>query len=347
MSTVGPIKTEVPEKAEVEPEIPSAGGYESEPKVMQSKRMSVGRPGPPGIVRTFSTRSSSLRSAQQTPVASPKLVQQPEPRSYLDDNETTDDEQEPQAIGIARTSDIPIRSTPTPDMAARGGYVEAQPRQTSISSISNRNTPSPDAKPIVPERSVARKEPHSRELSGGAIAAAGGAFVAAGASQLGNITSAPRQQASSKSHGASLPALQEVDGQANVGRHRTASEASPARRAAAPVRETRANTIGSQKSSEDTKRLQRVPTEGSPSSEKSAVQRMPSTSSKKSGSFSGKQSGRDSEASQRPSVRGRMSEEDRERQFESLVNGEETVKFTLTPQTVRDFEVSSPSLSLN
>jgi hypothetical protein len=35
-----------------------------------------------------------------------------------------------------------------------------------------------------------------------------------------------------------------------------------------------------------------------------------------------------------------MSEEDRERQFDSLVKGEETVKFTLTPQTVRDIDVS-------
>jgi hypothetical protein len=347
MSTAGSIKTEVPTKAEDEPEIPSAGSYEGEPKIMQSKRMSVEKPGPPGLVRTFSTRSSSLRSAQQTPVASPKLVQQPEPRSYLDDNETTDDEQEPQAIGVARTSDIPIRSTPTPDMATHGGYVEVRPRQTSISSLSNRNTPSPDARPIVPERSVARKEPHSRELSGGFLAAAGGAFVAAGASQLGNITSAPRQQVLPKSRGASLPALQEVDGQGNVGRHRTASEASPARRAAASVRETRANTIERQvqhKPSDDTKRLQRVPTGGSPSSEKSAVQRRPSASSKKSGSFS-MQNGRDSEASQPSAVRGRMSEEDRERHFESLVNGEETVKFTLTPQTVRDFEVCPSSLS--
>lgn len=344
MSTVGPIKTEVPAKAEDEPEIPSAGGYESEPRIMQSKRMSVEKAGTPGLVRTFSTRSSSLRSAQQTPVASPKLSQQPEPRSYLDDNETTDDEQESQTIGVARTSDIPIRSTPTPDMAARGGYVEVQPRQTSISSISSRNTPSPDARPIIPERSVARKELHMRELSGGA-------FVAAGASQLGNITNAPRQQAPPKTRGASLPSLQEVDGQASGDRDRTAPEASSIRRATAqPVRETRDNTIERQvqhKSSEDINRLQQVPTEGSPSSEKSGVQRVPSTSSKKSGSFSCKPSIRDSEAGQQPSVHGRMSEEDRERQFESLVNGEETVKFTLTPQTVRDFDVSSPSLSPN
>jgi hypothetical protein len=36
-----------------------------------------------------------------------------------------------------------------------------------------------------------------------------------------------------------------------------------------------------------------------------------------------------------------MSEEDRERQFDSLVKGQETVKFTLTPQNVRDIDVST------
>ncbi|KAH5102753.1 hypothetical protein HBI37_219180 [Parastagonospora nodorum] len=331
MSTVNPIKTEVPAKTEDEPEIPSAGGYESEPKIMQSKRMSVEKTGPPGIVRTFSTRSSS-RSAQHTPVASPMLPQQADARSYLDDAETTDDEPERTAIGVARTSDIPIRSTPTPDMAAHGGYVEVQPRQTSISSISARNTPSPDAKPITPDRSVARKDLHKRELSGGA-------YAAAGASQLGNITSAPRQQAPPKSRGASLPSLQEAESP-NARRNKTTSEASPTqtptqRKPVQAGRDARANTLERQaqnKSAEETKRTPHATLDGSPSSEKSAVQRVSSTSSKKS-SIHARNNGRDSEASQRSAVRSRMSEEDRERQFESLVNAEETVKFTLTPQT--------------
>jgi hypothetical protein len=342
MSTVQPNETDLPAKTDDEPEVSSAGGYESDPKIMQSKRMSVGKHGPPGLVRTFSTQSSNLRSAQHTPVSTPKLSQQPDARSYLDDTETTDDD-EPSAIGVARTSDVPIRSTPTPDMAARGGYVEVQPRQTSMSSISARDTPSPDARPTVPERSFARNDPHVRELSGGA-------YAAAGASQLGNITSAPRQQAPPKTRGASLPSLQEVDG-ANVGRHRTASEASPAslRKPVQTGRDARAHAIERDvhhKPTEETKRTQHAAVDGSPSSEKSAVQRVPSSSSKKSGSIHAKNNGRESEASQRSGVRDRMSEEDRERQFESLVNGEETVKFTLTPQTVRDFEASSSSLHL-
>jgi hypothetical protein len=345
MSVVDPIKTEVPAKDEDEPEIPSAGGYESEPKIMQSKRMSVGKPGPPGIVRTFSTRSSSLRSAQQTPVGSPKLNQQPEARSYLDDSPSSEDEAQPPPIGIARTSDLPIRSTPTPDFdastnkgsyAGKGGYVEVQPRSTSAASIPVRNTPTPDAKPIVPERSVARAELHKRE-------AYAGDYAAAAANQLGNITSHPRMQEvqSPKSRGVSLPSLKEVD---THPRQRADSEASTARsiHQHSPSQSSRTERLIQHKSTEEAKRPQRPNADGSPSSEKSAVQRVASTSSKKSDSFSRKHSGRGSESSLRSHIpKSRMSEEDRERQFESLVNGEETVKFTLTPQTVRDIDVGS------
>tara|TARA_R110002003_G_scaffold991_6_gene21908 strand:+ start:40002 stop:42938 length:2937 start_codon:yes stop_codon:yes gene_type:complete len=350
MSTVDPITTEVPEKEEEESEIPSAGGYDSEPKIMKSKRMSVEKPGPPGIVRTFSTRSSSLRSAT-TPVPTPKASQQPEGRSYLDESHSTDDEADQHTIGIARTSDIPIRSTPTPPVdaytdrgkhAAHGGYVEVQPRQTAPTSISVRNTPSPDARPIVPERSVARKDLHKRDLSG--------EDYTASLNQYPNVTSAPRRpDAPPKSRGASLPSLKEVD--SNIDRQRTPSEAAPTpttpqRSPTQPSRDVPiigADRQVQRKSAEDSKRSHRGAPGGSPASEKSGVQRVASSSSgKKSGSFTAKHSGRDSEASQRSQVlRSRMSEEDRERQFDSLVKGEETVKFTLTPQTVRDIDVSS------
>ncbi|KAH7093335.1 hypothetical protein FB567DRAFT_557307 [Paraphoma chrysanthemicola] len=350
MSTVDPITTEVPEKEEEEADIPSAGGYESEPKIMKSKRMSVEKTGPPGIVRTFSTRSSSLRSAT-TPVATPKASQQPEARSYLDDSHSTDEEAESHAIGVARTSDIPIRSTPTPPIdtftdrgkhAAHGGYVEVQPRQTAPTSISVRNTPSPDARPVVPDRSVARKDLHKRDLSGEDYATA---------NQYPNVTSAPRRQdGPPKSRGASLPSLKEVD--SNNGRQRTPPETVPT--PTTPQRSPNRDIpiIGSErpvqrKSTDDSKRSIRGAPGGSPGSEKSGVQRVASSSSrKKSGSFTAKHSGRDSEASQRSQVlRGRMSEEDREREFDSLVKGEETVKFTLTPQTVRDIDPTRPPVS--
>ncbi|KAF2830848.1 hypothetical protein CC86DRAFT_316468 [Ophiobolus disseminans] len=338
MSVVDPIKTEVLSRSEDEEQVPSAGGYESEPKILQSKRMSVEKTGPPGIVRTFSTRSSSLRSAQHTPVATPRASQQPEAQSYLDDSRSTDDEDEYQhrAIGVARTSDIPIRHSPTPPAdvytdkgkyAANGGYVEVQPRQTTSSSISVRRTPTPDSIPIIPERSIARKDLHRRELSG--------EIHGSGATQLPNVTSAPRRQDSQpKSRGGSLPSLQEVDTHANNGRQRVASGVSitpttPQRSPTQPVRDAAAAVADRQlqrKSTEDSKKSQRGAQDGSPSSEKSAVQRVTSSASslKKAASINTKH--------------GRMSEEDRERQFDSLVKGEETVKFTLTPQTVRDFD---------
>jgi len=357
MSAVDPIKTEALPKGDEEADAPSAGSHESEPKIMQSKRMSVEKTGPPGIVRTFSTRSSSLRSAQQTPVPTPRASQQVEARSYLDDSRSTDDEDEfpHRAIGVARTSDIPIRSTPTPPLdayndkgkhAAHGGYVEVQPRQTAPSSISVRRTPTPDSIPTIPERSIARKDLHRRDLSG--------EDYAASANQFANVTSAPRRQ---DSRGGSLPSLQEVDSHPNNGKQRVASGSSPSpttpqRSPTYPVRDAASTVADRQlqrKSTEDSKRSLRGAPDGSPSSEKSAVQRVGSSASsvKKLGSFKDKHGRRDSEASQRSqALRGRMSEEDRERQFDSLVKGEETVKFTLTPQTVRDFDVSSLSLSL-
>jgi hypothetical protein len=357
MNAVNPIVTDAQAKSDDEVEVPSAGGYESEPKIMQSKRMSVGKHGPPGLVRTFSARSSSLRSAQVTPVATPNLSQDPEARSYLDDSQSSDGEEVNQPIGVARTSDIPIRSTPTPPVdahtdkgkyAAHGGYVEVQPRQIVSTLIPSRNTPTPDAKPIIPERSVARTEPHTQELSV--------EDYAAGASPFGSSFGPPRKQEVPlplpKSRGASLPSLQEVDSRPASSSQRTSSEASPIpttpkRNPAQPVRDTRTTVPDRQvhhQSTDDSKRSQQG-VDGSPTSEKSGVKRVGSTSSsiKKSGSFIAQHNSRDSETSVRSQVRrGRMSEEDREREFDSLVNGKETVKFTLTPQNVRDFDVSSP-----
>jgi hypothetical protein len=346
-----------PRSDDEEAEVPSARGYDSEAKIMQSKRMSVGKHGPPGLIRTFSTRSSSLRSAQATPVATPNVAQHPEARSYLDDTPSTDDEDEHHPIGVARTSDIPVRSTPTPPAdtysdkgkyAAQGGYVEVQPRHAGPTSAPARNTPMPDVKPVVPERSVARVEPHKREPSNGDYAA--GAALAASA-----ISQRRQDVPSSKSRGASLPSLQEVDTHSINSRHRASIEVGPTPTTpqstpAQQVRDTRTSITDRQlhrQSTNDSRRSMHG-ADGSPSSEKSGVKRVGSTASsirKQSGNFNTHHNSRGSEASL-PSQpkRGRMSEEDRQREFENLVNGEETVKFTLTPQTVRDFSVSLPSL---
>jgi hypothetical protein len=330
MSEAQPRRLDLSDTTDDEADIADTAVYEGEPKILHSKRMSVEKTGPPGLVRTFSTRSSSLRSAQNTPVATPKLPQQAEGRSYLDDSRSDDEEYEHQAIGVARTSDIPIRSTPTPPVespfadkgkhAAHGGYVEVQPRHSGPTSIPIRKTTTPDAKPVVPERSVARKESHKREVPGD--------DYTTGTARDANATRDRPAASSQRSRDASLPPLEEVNSYPH-----TSIPKSPSR--------SQMSQNGPSKSTGDSIRSQRGAPGGSPSSDKAGVLRMPSTSSKKSGSIHARPVDLESEASHRSQVlHGRMSEEDRERQFDSLVNGEETVKFTLTPQTVRDINVS-------
>ncbi|KAH8725003.1 hypothetical protein GQ44DRAFT_616877 [Phaeosphaeriaceae sp. PMI808] len=366
MATDAAAKTEADSDTETETETETeilsagAGGYESEHKIMQSKRMSVGKPGPPGVVRTFSTRSSSLRSVQHTPVPTPNASSQHHPQqqheatSYLDDGHSSNDEDQHEAIGIAHTSDIPIRSTPTPPVdtypdktkyPAHGGYVELQPRHAVSTAIAARNTPTPEGKPNVPQRSAARQEFHKRELSAEEYATV--------ISHANSTTSPSRRQDVSTPtlRGPSLPSLQEADSPVNVGKQAPppqagATPSTPQRSPTRPVRDVPTNPADRQlqrKTTAESNHSQQEAVNGSPSSEKSAVQRVASSasSSRRVGSFTAKHTNRNSEASQRSQVlRVRMSEEDREREFDSLVKGEDTVKFTLTPQTVRDLEVS-------
>jgi hypothetical protein len=323
------------------------------PTIMQSKRMSVEKITSPGLVRTYSARSSSLRSSQNTPVATPKIPQQAEGRSYLDDTQSDDEDYGQRAIGVARTSNVPIQSAPTPPIeqpvdkgkqTANGGYVEVQPRQTAPTSISVRNSPTPDAKPIVPERSVARKEPHRREIPSedfGAVASNG----------VNTFTPPRRDTSTPRSHNASMPSLKEVDSYPNTAGPAVATRNGTARHGHSPSSQQGSVSHPAAERQLPRKSVEaslRGPADTSPSSDKAGVQRVASNSSKKSGSINGRPSRGESESGQRPHMlRGRMSEEDRQRHFESLVNGEETVKFTLTPQTVRGFEVSRLALSLH
>lgn len=359
MSAVDAIKTGELENKEVDTDVPSVGGYESEPKVMRSKRMSIERTGAPAIVRTFSTRSSSLRSGPQTPVMTPKLSQQAEARSYLD-GDTSDDEttEEHSAIGIARTSDVPIRSTPTPPIESphgkgqsprRGGYVEVPPR-SAPTSAPYRNTPTPDAKPIIPERSVARNDANRRSFTGNELDMS--------PSQYANTTTPPRRHepTRSASRGASLPAVQEVETISSIPQEKQPSDATAHRSSPTPNglrrsppgldRDGSAHTAerhAQRSSTDDLARPQAKPHERSPS-EKSSLKRVASSSSsvKRAASVAVASSGRESGQSHRSrNLTGRMSEEDREREFDSLVRGKETVKVTLTPQNMRALDVSA------
>lgn len=331
-------------------------------KVMSSKRMSIERPGPPGLVRTFSarssTRTSSIKSPLHTPALTPKATTHAEGKSYLDDDLSEEEPEKPQAIGIARTADNAIRSTSTtPDeMArepsrppARGAYVEVQPRTSTPTSLQSHNNSSPDDKYAGGERLIIRKDIGRKSHSNG--------DVTSSPIQHESPTSAPRRQDGlrSPSLASSLPALHEV-------------ESNPTQ----PVE--KAGSLGMRKSSSPTyeeskrdststnhdppmqvpdRRLQRIstgesvrsqsaPSEKSPSDNMS-LKRGTSTSSslKKQVVYPVTSSGRDSVSSYRSrGLSGRMSEEDRTREFDSLIKGQETVKFTLTPQNMRDLDVS-------
>jgi hypothetical protein len=350
-------KSRSAEKSDMEPDTPvsttsaNSDTYDIEPKVLQSKRMSIGRSGPPGIVRTFSTRSNSLKSPRETPTATPRASTHAEATSYLDDHSDEEEVEGPQAIGVAKTSDVPIRSSPTPSVEpwserakvvpAQGGFVEVQPTPRSVPS---RNTPTPDSKPTVPERSVARNDVLKRASPS----------IGSSAGPLAGTTSPPRRRDASRdatpptSGRTSLPSLQEVeyyrpqptvaseqavqkDGSTYGNRSRTQSPHVAMGERQVPRRSTEES-------------LRSASAAGGSIREKPAINRVNSSSSKKSGSISRLPVGRDSDDRLNRSQGGRLSEEDRERQFEELVQGKETVKYTLTPENMRALDVSQSPL---
>lgn len=346
------IKTNSLEKNDAEPDTPrsttstTSDTYDIEPKVLQSKRMSIGRSGPPDVVRTYSTRSNSLKSPRETPTATPRASTYAEARSYLDDRSDDEELEGPRAIGVAKTSNVPIQSSPTPSaepwserakvVPAQGGFVEVQPAPRSVPS---RNTPTPDAKPVIPERSMARNDAYKNASPG--VGNGLGSPVAVGP------TSPPRRRDATPptSGRTSLPSLQEVDyyrPQPIVAGEQTARRNSP-------TTSNRSRTQSPNVAMAE-RQLYRRSTEEQPRSQSAAagsfkerpgVMRGGSTSSKKSGSVSRLPASRDSDPQLSRSIGGRMSEEDRERQFEELVQGKETVKYTLTPENMRALDVST------
>jgi hypothetical protein len=332
-------------------------------KVMSSKRMSIERPGPPGLVRTFSarssTRASSLKSPLHTPALTPKASSHAEGKSYLDDDLSEEEPGQSETIGIARTSDNAIRSASnTPDettrehgkQSVRGAYVEVQPRTSTPTSMQNRQpSSSPENKSLASERPVGRKEVARKPLSNG--------DVTSSPIQHESPTSAPRRQDAlrSPSLGSALPALHEVESNPT----QPVENASPARmrKSSSPTSDgSKRNSITASQDGPmqvPDRRLQRISTGESVRSQNTSPDKSPSdnmslkrgastsSSLKKQVVYPVTSSGRDSVSSYRSrGLSGRMSEEDRTREFDSLIKGQDTVKFTLTPQNVRDLEVS-------
>ncbi|EUC50004.1 hypothetical protein COCMIDRAFT_1201 [Bipolaris oryzae ATCC 44560] len=364
------FRMSTPEPADVQGKNPDGLGVindispKSVGKVMSSKRMSIERPGPPGLVRTFSarssTRTSSIKSPIHTPALTPKAITHAEGKSYLDDDLSEEEPEKPQAIGVARTTNNAIRSTPTtPDeMArepsrppARGAYVEVQPRTSTPTSLQSRNNSSPDDKYAGGERLVIRKDIGRKPHSNG--------DVTSSPIQHESPTSAPRRQDGlrSPSLASSLPALHEVESNPTQPLEKAGSLRN--RKSSSPTYEESkrdsTSTNQDQPIQVPDRRLQRIstgesirsqsaPSEKSPSDNMS-LKRGASTSSslKKQVVYPVTSSGRDSVSSYRSrGLSGRMSEEDRTREFDSLIKGQETVKFTLTPQNMRDLDEPPP-----
>ncbi|KAF2260590.1 hypothetical protein CC78DRAFT_547427 [Lojkania enalia] len=296
---------------------PTRTDYDEGARVLESQRMSIERSGPPGVVRTFSsrsTRSSAIPAAEGT--------------SYLHDAHSDDEVSDPEAIGVAHTSNVPI-PTPSPPSDASANErplvptarqperimpEEGSHRHFATSSISARKTPSPEAKPAPPERSAMRKDvtpPKSRGTT------------------LTSLQEAERWTTKSQEAARTPEKQQTYDSQRGAPVKGSPKHGSSRSREAPPVKRV---------SVENSPRARAGTGDGL---EKATLKRVSSSSStSRSASTSILHSARDSETSiGRPrGLSGRMSEEDREREFDSLVKGQETVKYTLTPQSMRDLD---------
>jgi hypothetical protein len=305
-------------------ETPTQAVRESAPQVLQIKRLSIEKSGPPEIVRTFSVRTSRSHS--------PRLPPPAEERSYLEDH--SNDEAE--LIGVAHTSNIPIPAAPSPAESRSSGqsvghvkHLEREvvdkesARRVVPPSPLSRQTPSP-VSPLEP--TAAPEKPSQRKESQPSRQPSGAASVS---------TRSP-----------ALSSLQEIEnwGQQPKERHPVELKSSDSQRSVSrsPVQSRRSKETplhGERTSPGKASRSRAGTDEGL--TERATLKRVSTSSSGgKSVSTSILHSARDSDISVgRPrGLSGRMSEEDRVREFDSLVKGEETVKFTLTPQSMRDLD---------
>lgn len=342
---------------------PTRTGY-AEAQYPKVKRLSIEKPGPPGIVRT-----GSIRSQRDSPAPTPA----PEPKTFLEDEkEDMDDIHSPNAIGVARTSNVPI-PTPSPpterDSAEPSssharrkqpdsqGFVELAPRQVVTTTSAPTSVPA-SAPPAAPTSAPASNRPSSREQR-----SASQSSVEQRKESPREVVSVPRREVTpSRTRGPALSALQEADSAPssphgdgtprqqipepqrnhslnnspkNYGTIRARDAPVPVQAADRPVR--RPTVDGSP--------VARTGTGDSFGVEKATLKRVSSSSTSRSASTSILNTGRDSPGSStRPrGLSGRMSEEDRQREFDTLVKSEDTVKFTLTPQSMREMDVGYSS----
>ncbi|KAJ4359801.1 uncharacterized protein N0V89_000357 [Didymosphaeria variabile] len=354
-SPEGPISTETKSplgKDEDDADTPTQANYDGDSRVFVSKRMSLEKTGPPGIVRTYSTRSSSLRSQSRSQPNSPGMTPNMEARSFLEDGNSDDDAPGPEAIGVAHTSNIPIPSPSPPtennatDKAlghakhpSHGGYVEVPPRQTAPTAIHVRSTPTPDGSRAPAEVPVARKEVRQRDVPQPQVHVPQSRprEVTPPRTRLSSLQEAEPWQSKQQKQ----PSIPERSARRGSSTESSTRYASPHRARESPA--AAAERPAHLKSIEGSPHSRSGTTDG-PTDARSSLKRVSSSSSSTAGRSVGTSilhSGRDSGTSLdgRPrGLSGRMSEEDRQREFDSLVRSDETVKVTLTPQNMRDMD---------
>lgn len=352
---------------------------EGESEVLHSKRMSISPSGPPDVVRTYSVKSTrSSHDVQpveedtyvEDAVANSRDVQPTETKPYHEevqasssdvlpvrsksfpkDAQAADGEDDPEAIGVARTSNVPIPAAPTPPpgesvvnghsaatiLAQHGDENELErarrleqraSRRPSVSPPVARKTPSPAESAMMSERTVQRKE------------------------------LPPPRSTSTPSRSPALASLRESDSWIDVTQEnyvpenrvteipRSRPQSSGQHGANSRSREIPVLDKASQRQSNDSARSgtrsKSQNTESYPT-ERAALQRVSSTSStSRSASVANSalhsSKGSESSIGHPRGLSERLSEEDRQREFDSLVRGEETVKYTLTPQSMRDID---------
>ncbi|KAL5399409.1 hypothetical protein PMIN06_001402 [Paraphaeosphaeria minitans] len=339
-------------KEEDDADTPTQANYDGDSRVFVSKRMSLEKAGPPGIVRTYSTRSSSLISQNRSQPNSPGMTPNLDARSFLDDDNSEDDTPGADAIGVARTSNIPIPS-PSPSAEvngtekapghakhpSHGGYVEVPPRQIAPTAIEVRSTPTPDGTRGPAEIPDARKEVQRRDVPQPYVHVPQSRpreFTPPG-TRLSSLQETEAWQSKQQQHQPSIPVKSARRGSPSEG---SARYTSPHRAREPPM--TVAERPTHLKSIEGSPPRSGL-TDG-PADAKNSLKRVSSSSSSTAGRSVGTSilhSGRESSTSLdgRPrGLSGRMSEEDRQREFDSLVRSDETVKVTLTPQNMRDMD---------
>lgn len=281
---------------------------------------------------------------QSPPTPPPRRV-----RPMQSEEQVPKKQESSEAIGIARTSDVPVAAPPTPERSHRRKITAERIRSQEIpaaagsvakdaQAMPQQDMPSTPSKPVVAKD---EQTPVTYSVS--------------------NIQREEAQETRSRTppSQATVPPL--VNGSGNhhdsVGNPKpVASNKHLEPMTASPERKKTTGRTSDASSKSRPNRSASTDSNGfphpkykpgdSPGTERAQLQRISSSSdgqrSVHSANTSILNSARVSESSMgRPkglSI-GRMSEEDREREFDSLVRGDETVKYTLTPQSMRDLDV--------